>query len=156
MARSSLPIQTEITKRSFTGGPRPRNKYFDQSQHLQNSKTIDTLGRYIILKAEIKDKIYVLINIYAPNKDKDSFTFFADLLARLKNENLDEEENIIIGGDFNCPLNTILDKKGGILTPRKSVVSIINSIQGDLDLIDIWRVKNPDTKKAIRGVKIPQ
>ena len=68
------------------------------------------------------------------------------LLARLKNENLDEEENIIIGGDFNCPLNTILDKKGGILTLRKSVVSIINSIQGDLDLIDIWRVKNSITK----------
>ena len=110
------------------------------------SKIIDALGRYIILKVEIKDKIYVLINIYAPNKDKDSFKFFADLLARLKNENLDEEENIILGGDFNCPLNTILDKKGGILTPRKSVVSIINSIQGDLDLIDIWRVKNPNTK----------
>ena len=111
-----------------------------------HSKIIDPLGRYIILKAEIKDKIYVLINIYAPNNDKDSFKFFADLLAKLKNENLDEEENIIVGGDFNCPLNTILDKKGGILTPRKSVVSIINSIQGDLDLIDIWRVKNPNTK----------
>ena len=110
------------------------------------SKIIDASGRYIILKVEIKDNIYVLINIYAPNKDKDSFKLFVDLLARLKNENLDEKENIIIGGDFNCPLNTILDKKGGILTPRKSVVSIINSIQGDLDLIDIWRVKNPITK----------
>ena len=65
-----------------------------------HSKTVDALGRYIILKAEIKDKIYVLINIYAPNKDKDSFTFVADLLVRLKNENLDEEENISIGGCF--------------------------------------------------------
>ena len=111
-----------------------------------HSKTIDALGQYIILKAKIKDKIYVLINIYAPNKDKDSFKFFADLLARLKNENLDQEEIIIIGRDFNYPLHTILDKKGGILTPRKSVVSIINSIQGDLDLTDIWRVKNPSTK----------
>ena len=120
-----------------------------------HSKIIDPLGQYIILKAEIKDTIYVQINIYAPNKDKDSFKFFADLLARLKNENFDEEENIIVGGDFNCPLNAILDKKGGILMPRKSVVSIINSIQGDLDLIDIWRVKNP-TQKAIRGVKTPQ
>ena len=111
-----------------------------------HSKIIDPLGRYIILKAEINDKIYVLISIHAPNKDKDSFKFFADLLARLKNENLDEEENIIVGGDFNCPLNMILDKKGRILTPRKSVVSIINSIHGYLDLIDIWRVKNPNTK----------
>ena len=111
-----------------------------------HSKIIDALGRYIIRKSKIQDKIYVFINIYAPNKDKDSFKFFADLLARLKNETLDEEENIIIGADFNCPFNTILDKKGGILIPRKSVVSIKNSIQGDLHLIDIWRVKNPNTK----------
>lgn len=118
------------------------NKGVDYTPH---SKIMDPLGRYIILKAEIKEKIYVLINIYAPNNDKESFKFFSDLLAMLKNENLDEEENIIIG-DFNCPLNTILDKKGGLLMPRKSVVSIINSIQDYLDLIDIWRVKNPNTK----------
>ena len=111
-----------------------------------HSKIIDALGRYIIRKSKIQDKIYVVINIYAPNKDKDSFKFFADLLARLKNETLDEEENIIIGADFNCPFNTILDKKGGILIPRKSVISIKNSIQGDLHLIAIWRVKNPNTK----------
>ena len=100
--------------------------------------------------------MYALINIYAPNKDKDSFKFFADLLARLKNENLDKEENIIVGGDFNCPLNTILDKKGGVLTPRKSAVLIINSVQGGFDLIDIWRVKKKPTQKAKCGVKTLQ
>lgn len=36
---------------------------------------LDPLGRYIILKADIKDKTYLLINIYAPNKDKDLLTF---------------------------------------------------------------------------------
>ena len=33
-----------------------------------HSKILDPLGRYVILKAEIKEKLYVLINIYAPNK----------------------------------------------------------------------------------------
>ena len=48
-----------------------------------HSKIIDPLGRYIILKAEIKDKIYVLISIHAPNKDKDSFKFFTDFFTVL-------------------------------------------------------------------------
>lgn len=29
------------------------------------------------------------------------------LLIALRKENLDEEENIILGGDFNCPLNPL-------------------------------------------------
>ena len=36
-----------------------------------NHKIVDPEGRYIILKACIQDKDYVLINVYAPNKDKD-------------------------------------------------------------------------------------
>jgi len=31
------------------------------------SKILDPVGRYVILKVEIKDKMYLLINIYAPN-----------------------------------------------------------------------------------------
>jgi len=102
------------------------------------------LGRYIILKAEIKDKIYVLINIHAPNKDKDIVAFLTKLLITLQNEDLDSENNIVIGGDFNCPLNPTIDKKGGILIQRKSVTSCIDCLQSELDLVDIWRIKNPD------------
>ena len=111
-----------------------------------HNKILDPMGRYIILKAEIQDKMYVLINIYAPNKDKGIIHFLNNLLTTLQKENLDEEENIILGGDFNCPLNTLLDKKGGVMIPRKSVVASIVCMQNELDLVDIWRVKNPVTK----------
>ena len=40
----------------------------------------------------------------------------------------------------------MLNKKGGILLPRKSVVGTINCLCADLDLVDIWRVKNPSRK----------
>lgn len=49
-----------------------------------HKKILDPLGRYIILKAEIKDKIYVLVNIYAPNKDKEIVTFLNKLVITLK------------------------------------------------------------------------
>ena len=89
-----------------------------------HSKILDPLGRCVILKAEINNKMYVLINVYAPNKDTNIINFLNDLLTTLQ-KNYFDEENIIIGGDFNCPLNPILDKKGGLLNPRKSVVTTI-------------------------------
>ena len=66
------------------------------------------------------------------------------MTAVLKNENLDTKENIIVGGDFNCPINPIIDKKGGLLTTRKLVVNSIKCFQDNLT--DIWRVKNPGVK----------
>ena len=70
--------------------------------------------------------------------------FLNNLRRILHNENLDEEENICLG-DFNCPINPVIDKKGGILLPRKSEVATIDCLCDDLDLVDIWRVKNPTT-----------
>ena len=102
----------------------------------------DPLGRFVISKIKVDDKVYVLVNIYAPNKDKESVQFFRKLHTLLQIKNLDSEENIILGGDFNCPLNPNLDKRGGIMIPRKSVVNSIECVQNELDLVDIWRVKN--------------
>ena len=110
------------------------------------SKIIDPLGRFIIVKVEIEHNLYVLINVYAPNKDKENVKFFNDLLAILRREDLDAEESFIVGGDFNCLLNPVLDKKGGSLTPRKAVVTSVDCFQEELDLVDIWRVQNPITK----------
>ena len=101
-------------------------------------KIVDPEGRYIILKACIQDKDYVLINVYAPNKDKDQVNFFNNLLSILQNENLDSLDNIILGGDLNCPLDPLLDKKGGASTKRKSVISCVDDFKSKLDLVDIW------------------
>jgi len=114
-------------------------------------KILDPSGQFVIIKTEMKDKMYVLINIYAPNKDPNIVSFFNNLLVILQKNNLDEEENIIMGEDFNCPLNPSIDKIGGILNPRKSVISTIGNLQDELDLVDIWRVKNP--LRALHGVK---
>ena len=49
-----------------------------------HSKILDPSGQFVIIKTEIKDKIYVLINIYAPNKDASIVSFFNSLLATLQ------------------------------------------------------------------------
>ena len=71
----------------------------------------------------------------------------------LQNENLGDKENIIIGGDFSCPLNPSLDKKGGTMLPRKSVIETIDCLWDELDLVDIWRVKKPSLNVS-RGAKL--
>ena len=109
-------------------------------------KNFRPLGTVVIIKTEIKDKMYVLINIYAPNKDASIASFLNNLLVKLQKNNLDEEENIIMDGDFNCPLNPSIDKKGGLLNPRKVVISTISNLQEELYLVNSWRVKNPEKK----------
>ena len=69
----------------------------------------DTLNQ----KFKLMIKLYVFVNVYAPNKDKDSFQFFKKLYILLQTEDLECEDNIVLGGDFNCPLNPSLDKRGG-------------------------------------------
>ena len=49
-----------------------------------NSKITDPLGRYVMLKAEFEDKMYVLVNIYAPNEDKDIVNCLNNVLMTLR------------------------------------------------------------------------
>jgi len=75
-----------------------------------------------------------------------TLTFHRSLLQTIVKNNLDETENIVVGGDLNCPLNPVIDKRGGNMIPRQSVISIIEELQSELDLHDIWRVKNPTVR----------
>ena len=80
----------------------------------------------------------MLINIYAPNNDKDITNFLNYPRTILQNENLEDEENIIIAGKINSPSNPALDKKnGGTMLPRKSVIETIDCLRDELDLVDI-------------------
>ena len=120
---------------------------------------VDPQGRFTILKANIHDKVYIsvisvsLVNIYAPNKVRGKF--YKNLHRVLQTEDLHCDENIIIGGDFNCPLDPKLDKKGGIMVPRKMVIDNIECLQNEVDLVDVWRIKNPRSRSYTWSQKSP-
>lgn len=61
---------------------------------------VDPLGRYIILNGTILTTQINLINIYAPNEDYPNF--FQNLFLIISSYN----GRYIIGGDFNCVLNS--------------------------------------------------
>jgi len=106
----------------------------------------DSKGRLIMLNAKIKDKNYFLVNLHGPNKDAEAVRFYQDLSTALRGIDLDSDRNVIVGGDFNCPLDPTIDKKGGILIPRRHVINSIENSQNEFSLHDIWRIKNPNTR----------
>jgi len=110
-------------------------------------KHADLDGRYIILKASVQDVSFMLINIYAPNQESQQIRFYKDLFQLLQNEGIHNDCKIIMGGDFNIIMQTSLDKQGGNIALKEKSLEQVDKIMSDLDLQDIWRVKNPDRKR---------
>ena len=53
---------------------------------------------------------------------------------------------VFLARDFNLVLDVQNDKKGGRLTTHKNSLKEVQNIINSLDLIDIWRVSNPDIR----------
>ena len=99
----------------------------------------DKSGRYIILDVSVDDTRLTLVNIYANDLNQQS-KFFRSLHRHLQDFS---QENVVIGGDFNCALSD-KDKKGGnAVTQKVSVIKEIEELCTSYNLVDIWRRLNP-------------
>ena len=79
---------------------------------------IDDSGRYVILLCEIQYLTVLVINTYAPNKESAQVQFFKELCEILVLSTLENVDNIIWGGDFNCSFDKI-DAQGGHFKPKR-------------------------------------
>lgn len=92
-----------------------------------------------------------LANIYAPNEENPNF------FTSVFNQLLDFKcEEIIVGGDFNLVLDVDKDKKGGFARAHKKSLEVINDFSKNLDLIDAWRVLNPESSRFTWRLKKPE
>ena len=102
----------------------------------------DPNGRFIICDIETEQKCITLATLYAPNVDDPrSFEIVFEHLLDF------ECDEIIIGGDFNLVLNIDMDKKGGLARTNSKSQEMVNDLAAQLDLIDAWRIINPDSRK---------
>ncbi len=106
--------------------------------------TMSGKGRAIILEVRIDNTTFVFVNIYTLNDLAQQVKFFDNLKGLLVKY---ANENIIVGGDFNCAL-TSSDKSGGCSGGKKEavvqVVQAICNLCGILDLKDAWRYMHPN------------
>ena len=65
-------------------------------------------------------------------------------------------DKVIIGGDYNLVLDVEKDKKGGLAKTHKKSLEVINSYCEDLDLIDVWRIQNPEQRRFTWRQKNPE
>lgn len=101
----------------------------------------DPLGRYIIVTGCIVNTPVILANLYAPNWDND--TFFSELLYSLPNL---DSHFLILGGDFNCCLDPVLDRSSANPSMRSKSARVINSFLEDYAISDLWRSLNPTAR----------
>ena len=108
---------------------------------------VDDGGRFIVLNTLIEDSPVVLINYYAPNEEKDQLKVLDDLNHILDNIDISEDTVLVWGGDFNLIFDIGLDADGG--SPKLKLKSIckVSSIMSENDLCDIYKARNPVTKR---------
>ena len=109
-----------------------RNKF----DCIVQESAIDADGRFFMLKVLLNGVQALLVNVYGPNRDS-QLSSHQNLLKHILEKGFDTFDNIIMGGDFNCPLDPIVDKRGGNLIPRQTVINSTDHLQSELDLHDI-------------------
>lgn len=102
----------------------------------------DPNGRYVLVTGLITSKHFTVLNLCAPNYDTPSFfRKFFNFLPSLT------DAHFIVGGDFNCILDPVLDKFPVRSDPSLNCTSVIKHLTGSLNIVDIWRLHHPADKE---------
>lgn len=112
---------------------------FSKAMCYNNEKTFqDKEGRYVMVVGTIRGIKITIVNIYAPNEDCPLFFKKIAALVADKSEGI-----LLIGGDFNCILNTKLDRSPVIAKPPSKMSKEMINIMKEMGLVDVWRHTHP-------------
>ena len=99
---------------------------------------VDKDGRMLIIQIKIENQNYVIMNLYAPNKD--SPDFFQTAFDKI----MQFDGKKIIVGDFNTVLNNGLDRisASNKQCNNDNSAAVINNFIENTGFEDIWRVRH--------------
>ena len=116
------------------------NNNFEYKIHMVEK---DKGGRYIITDMEIPGIArFLMLNIYGQNQDRPEFLL--EILDKLENNMI---RNWILCGDWNLVLDQKLDTHNYLHINNPAASESLKSFIKRNNLIDIWRINNPDKKK---------
>ena len=96
----------------------------------------------LFLGIEIQGKYITLANIYGPNEDNPNF--YENLIKNIADF---ENENVIVGGDWNLILNTEKDCDKYLHVNNLKARRVVLTLVEEENFIDVWRLMNEDTRK---------
>lgn len=102
----------------------------------------DKRGNLIVINVIINSIEYILVNVYAPNKDEPDF--FRSMQNVLNKYNVD---NVIIGGDWNLLLDPNIDGKNYKHVNNPRAKEEVSNLTLQFNLTDIWRHLHPSGKQ---------
>uniref|UniRef100_A0A670HP09 Reverse transcriptase domain-containing protein n=1 Tax=Podarcis muralis TaxID=64176 RepID=A0A670HP09_PODMU len=105
----------------------------------------DEQGRILAIETQVQGEKFLTLGIYAPNEGKSEF------YKKLHEIILDysDYDNIIMMGDMNGVVSTNMDKsQNQNLTKDGRLPKTFFELTDNMDLIDIWRTKNPLGKEG--------
>lgn len=108
---------------------------------IKSSTINDPNGRFLVVTGTLNSVPITLVNLYAPNfDDPDFFQKVFNLIPDISST------NIILGGDFNCVLDPLLDKQFSKSLQKSNSCIRLNTLADNLNLVDIWRLKHPTVR----------
>ena len=93
--------------------------YIGTHSFVVNDQKTDNDGQILIVDVTIKDVVFVLINLYNVNTEKEQVSVLNNLPSLLKKYDITLEKKLILAGDFILFLDPKLDAKGESLLPKK-------------------------------------
>ena len=99
-------------------------------------------GKFIIIDAKLQGNRVTLVVVYDPNRDDP--TFYQSFQSKIE---MIGNTSVIIGGDWNVPLNYDIDTEKYVNKNNPKAQKKIHALMADLDLIDVWRNNNPSVKR---------
>ena len=137
-----------------TGTNRSRgNIVLIKKEYREKTNVIIQNDRILLVEFETKDRLFLVLNIYAPQGTREKIRFFEQLQAIIENH-ATQQHALILLGDFNVAL----DKEQDIITGESHHQNEIDSFKhlvSSLELTDSWRALHLEDKEYTWSRNLP-
>ena len=101
----------------------------------------------MVIEVKIDNSLFVLINIYIANTKSEQLHILKDLINILQTFKDIQDKSVVLVGDCNLIFYPFLDLEGGKPVIKKRAIAKLIQITENLDLCDIWRIRNPKRRR---------